>query len=132
MQLIVDFFVDVVVVTIVVDSSPLLPHLILTIIANFFMLIVVSYLLLASIGDDGSFSFCFPPNRRQWHHHCHHCRSCCAPLLFQNASLRHIIITAGTILTISRGAVLFFDMFCNGYFRIELCINAALLPHYVL
>jgi len=63
----------------IVDSSssflsstcpPVYHTSLITIIARFFRLVVVFYLSLASIGGNGIFGFCFPPNWRQWHRRC--------------------------------------------------------------
>ena len=71
---------------VIVNSSPLLPYFLLVIIADLFRLIAVS-IDCASIGGDGRVFVCVPPNWGQWHCDCHCCSCRCAPLLFAGGAM---------------------------------------------
>ncbi len=93
-------------------SSPLLPQLLLAIIANSFRMIVAFCRLLAYIRGDVRIGAHLPPHQRRWQHRCHSCRP-------------HVGIAAGTVPTSSRCAALFFDMLRNSVYSVvpELMCN---------
>jgi hypothetical protein len=72
--------------SVVVNSFPLLPHFLLVIIADLFRLIVVS-IDRAYIGGNGSVFVHVPTNWLQWHRCCHCCSCHCAPLLFAGGAI---------------------------------------------
>ena len=74
--------------SVVINSFPLLLHFLLVIITNVFRLIVLS-IDHAYISGNGSVFVHVPPNWRRWHRHCHRCsrprhRS---PLLFAGGAI---------------------------------------------